>query len=148
MNPLWFLGAMFAEQPQLVVATIGPGVTRSECVALGRLLSSALETSGRRVAFVASVDLAHAHDQSGPFGFEPDAAACDAAVVDALRGGDLSQLVDVDPEAAARARTEAVEPLLVLHGLVDGGAVRAEVLSYEAPTYFDMAVAEFTPLSP
>ncbi len=58
---------------------------------------------------------------------------------------DLAPLLDLDPEAVARTRTEAMEPLLVLHGLVGGNAVRAAVISYEVPTYFGMAVAEFTP---
>ena len=71
---------------------------------------------------------------------EPDAAVCDAVVVDAVRTGDLAPLIDLDEEAATPARTEAIGPPLVPHGI--GEAFQAELLSYEVPTYFGMAVAE------
>jgi aromatic ring-opening dioxygenase LigB subunit len=36
-------------------------------------------------------------------------------------------------------------PLLMLHGILSSGTFRSELLSYEAPTYFGMACAEFVP---
>jgi aromatic ring-opening dioxygenase LigB subunit len=43
-----------------------------------------------------------------------------------------------------RAVTDAVEPLLALHGLLEGTALRPEVLSYEVPTYFGMLCAAYS----
>jgi len=132
-------------QPSLVVAGVGAGIPRPACVEFGRAVRAAAATTGRRVGFVASADLAHAHDPDGPFGFEDAAEECDRTVADALRSGDLSPLLQLDETMVFRSRTEAIEPLLALHGVVDGHPVRADVISYEVPTYFGMLCAEYTP---
>jgi aromatic ring-opening dioxygenase LigB subunit len=145
MNPLWYLGAMFAAQPRVVVACFGPGLSRDACVGLGRAVRAAAERTGRRVALVASADLAHAHAPAGGLGFDPAAAECDAAVVAAVREGDLGRLLAFDTGWVERAKTEALEPLLALHGAVAGTALRPEVLCYEVPTYFGMLCAAYAP---
>lgn len=144
MNPLWYLGASFAVQPQVVVVCVGPGVSGADCVGLGRAVRGAAEQTGRRIGFIASADLGHAHDPAGRLGFDPAAAECDAAVVAAVRDGDLERLLAFDAGWVERARTEALEPLLALHGAVEGTALRPEVLSYEVPTYFGMLCAAYS----
>lgn len=145
MNPLWYLGATFSPPPRLVAACAGPGVTREQCVGFGRAVRAAAVATGRRIAFIASADFAHRHDPDGPYGFDLAAAECDAAVVEAVRAGELHRLLAYDEGWVERALTEAVEPLLALHGLVDGTNLRPEVLCYEAPTYFGMLCAAYVP---
>ena len=57
----------------IVIACVGSWLSRTDCVAFGQAIRQAATALGRRVAFVASADLAHTHDKDGPFGF--DAAA-------------------------------------------------------------------------
>jgi aromatic ring-opening dioxygenase LigB subunit len=68
--------------------------------------------------------------------------------VDAVRANDLARLLEVDQDWVERARTEGIEPLLTLHGLVKGTGLRADVLCYEVPTYFGMLCAAYAPPAP
>lgn len=158
LTPLWYLGAALSPLPRLVVANagnlhayaapdgighFGQAVPREGYIAFGRAVRSAAAATGRRIAFVASVDLAHRHSADGPFGFDPAAAECDEAVVAAVRENALDRLLAYDPAWVDRGLTEAVEPLLVLHGLIEGMDLHASVLSYEVPTYFGMMCAAY-----
>lgn len=144
MNPLWYLGATILPQPRLVAACTGPGVPREAYVGFGRAVRRAARQLGRRIAFVASMDMAHTHTHDGLLGFDPAAAECDAAVVGAVRDHDLGRVLGYDDEWLRRAVTDAVEPLLALHGLLEGTDLRPEVLSYEVPTYLGMLCATYS----
>jgi aromatic ring-opening dioxygenase LigB subunit len=111
-----------------------------EHVRAGAVIARA--TSGRRVAVVASADHGHAHDANGPYGFDPAAADYDARVVEIVRDNRLADLVDLDPAFVAAASADSWWQMLMLHGAL-GDEWRAELLSYEAPTYFGMLCASF-----
>lgn len=157
LTPLWYLGAGFNPLPKLVVASAGNlystvrngvdhfgwPIPREDYVGFGRVLRQAAETLGRRIGFVASVDLGHRHIAEGPFGFDPASAECDAAVVEAVRTHTLDRLLEYDQDQIERGLTEAIEPLLAIQGLTEGTDLRAEVLSYEVPTYFGMMCAAY-----
>jgi aromatic ring-opening dioxygenase LigB subunit len=103
-----------------------------EHVELGRVLASL----PRDLALIASADHAHAHDPDGPYGFDPAARAYDELFVRLLGERPL----DFRPLAGLvdAAKADSLWQLLVLQGAADGGA---ELLAYEAPTYYGMAVA-------
>jgi aromatic ring-opening dioxygenase LigB subunit len=157
LTPLWYLGAAFPEVPKVVVASAGNlhgyaeggpgrfglGIPREDYIAFGRAVRCAAARTGRRLAFIASVDLGHRHTEDGPFGFDPAAAECDTIVVEAVRANALDRLLEIDAAQVDRGLTEAVEPLLALHGLLEGTDLRGEVLSYEVPTYFAMMCAAY-----
>jgi aromatic ring-opening dioxygenase LigB subunit len=129
--------------PEAPVVVVSPARDRplAEHVALGRALASA--AAGIRVALVASADHGHAHDAEGPYGFDPAAAAYDQRIVELVR----SERLDLVPELEAivdRAKADSLWQLVVLEGALDG-AYRAELLSYEAPTYFGMLCAAYAP---
>jgi aromatic ring-opening dioxygenase LigB subunit len=79
-------------------------------VAAGRVIAETAAASGKRVAVIASADHGHAHDLTGPYGFDPASAVYDEEIVGLVRENRLAGL-----------------------------------LSYEAPTYFGMLGASFTP---
>ena len=160
LTPLWFLGAAFSPLPRIVVANagnlhrfagegarqvghFGQEIPRAADIRFGRAVRDAATLTGRRIAFVASVDLGHRHSADGPFGFDPASAECDQAVLDAVRDNALDRMLDYDPQWVDRGLTEAVEPCLALHGLLEGAGLQAEVLSYEVPTYFGMMCAAY-----
>lgn len=93
------------------------------------------EVIGRRAeALVASADHGHAHDPSGPYGFDPAAAEYDRRFCELVETGDfrpLAELVDA-------AKADSLWQLLVLQGAARGPA---HLLAYAAPTYYGMAVA-------
>ncbi|HEV8249788.1 MAG TPA: hypothetical protein VGQ15_07425 [Gaiellaceae bacterium] len=94
-----------------------------------------------RVALVASADHGHAHDPDGPYGFDPASAEYDGRVVDLVRENRLGELLELE-ELAGRGKADSLWQMVVLHGAV-GDGWDAELLSYEAPTYFGMLVAAF-----
>jgi aromatic ring-opening dioxygenase LigB subunit len=155
--PLWFLGAAYPVPPRVVVASagnmhlyrkegvghFGQEVPREGYIAFGRAVRAAAAQIGRRVAFIASLDLGHRHRPDGPFGFDPASVECDAAVTEAVRANALERMLGYDADWIDRGLTEAVEPLLALHGVLEGTNLRAEVLSYEVPTYYGMMCAAY-----
>ncbi|MDQ3930394.1 MAG: extradiol ring-cleavage dioxygenase [Chloroflexota bacterium] len=142
-TPLWFMGAMFVPQPRVVIACGGPGLGRDDFVRFGLVVRQAAEQLGRRIGLIASADMAHAHREDSPFGFDPAAAEFDAAIVDAVKAQDLGRLLTFDAEWVGRAKTDSFGPLLALHGAIADMPFTGEVLSYEVPTYFGLLCAAY-----
>lgn len=137
--PHWFLGGMLHPRPKVVIACPDRGNMPWELFApFGTAIRKAAESLERRIAFVASADLGHAHDKEGLYGFDPASAEFDAAVLEAVKAQDLGRLLAFDPAWVQRAATDAFGQLLNLHGVIEGTSFRGELLSYEVPTYFGM----------
>jgi aromatic ring-opening dioxygenase LigB subunit len=137
--PLWFLGR---DARPVVVVSPARELPLADHVRAGAAIAAA--TGARRVALVASADHGHAHDPDGPFGFHPAAAEYDAAVVELVRGGRLGDVLALETNVAD-ASADSLWQLAMLHGAL-GDGFRAELLAYEAPTYFGMLVAAYDPV--
>lgn len=143
--PFWFMGRTFAPPPRVVVACPDRGIPLARFPRFGQAVRLAAEGLGRRIAFIASADLGHAHDPDGPYGYDPASAEYDAASVEAVKAQDLGCLLDFDPDWVERAKPDALWQMLNLHGAIDGQGFRGELLSYEVPTYFGMLCAAYEP---
>jgi len=104
----------------------------------GRAIRQAADALGRRIAFIASADLGHAHDPHGPYGYNPSSAEFAAAAIEAIKAQDIGRLLTIDQAWHKRAATDAYGQILNLHGAIEGLGFRTELLSYEVPTYFGM----------
>jgi aromatic ring-opening dioxygenase LigB subunit len=140
--PLWSMG-----RDRLPVVAMAPARDMSfeTHVQAGAALREAIETSGKRVALIASCDHAHTHDEKGPYGFSPAARAFDARVVDLVRRDRLDELLGIDPQLIRDGKPDSYWQMLMLHGALRGEGWRGEFLSYEAPTYFGMLCASYLP---
>jgi aromatic ring-opening dioxygenase LigB subunit len=140
--PLWVMGGR--DDPPVPVVVVSPARDRSleEHVRAGRALARAAEQSGRRVALIASADHGHAHDASGPYGFDPAAAEFDARVVALVKENHLRGLLDLDPAFVDAAKADSWWQLVMLYGALDDAWV-VEFLTYEASTYFGMLCAAY-----
>jgi aromatic ring-opening dioxygenase LigB subunit len=160
LTPLWFLGHgrnmpghgdVLAEPPAAdigppaVIAAPSRGVPRAMLVDFGRAVAEAAATDPRRVAFIASCDWGHAHRADGPYGFHPESAAVDAEVVAAVTANDVFSLIDLDEDRAQNAAIDGLWQALMLAGALDVVPMHVELLSYEAPTYYGMLVAVWSP---
>ncbi len=151
--PLWFMGANLVPKPRVVIACAGPGLsrdalpssgyTREVYLRFGQAVRAAAERSGRRIAYIASSDLGHAHDANSRYGYDPVAAEFDTLVQEAVQANDLGRLLAVNPDWLKRAKTDAFVQLLTLHGAVSGTALKPEFLGYEHPTYYGMLCAAY-----
>jgi len=132
--PLWFMRA------PAVVVTPCRALSNDDHVRAGRALAAA--SGERRIAFIASADHGHGHTTDGPYGFAAESADYDEQIQAIVRENRLAELAEWDPAFAVAAKADSFWQLLMLHGAL-GDAFSAELLSYEAPTYFGMLTASF-----
>jgi aromatic ring-opening dioxygenase LigB subunit len=142
--PLWFMGGRSEPPPSVVLVSPARDLPPEIHVEAGRVLAAVAEAAGRRAALIASADHGHAHDPSGPYGYDAASGAYDELVVGFVRDNRLERLLEIDPSFVETAQADSFWQMLVLHGATSG-AYEAELLSYEAPTYFGMLCASFSP---
>ena len=143
--PLWFMGGRSDPPVPVVVVTPARDLPAADHVTAGVAIAAAAAASGRRVAFIASADHGHAHQASGPYGYDPAAAEYDALVSELVRSDRLDRLAEIPREMVEKANADSWWQMLMLHGATRGW--RATLISYEAPTYFGMLTAAYKPLS-
>jgi len=121
------LGYLPAER----IVLVSPARDRplEEHIRLGEVIAAHAE------AILASADHGHAHDASGPYGFDPAAAEYDARLQELVPTGDFRPLA----ELVEAAKADSLWQLLVLQGAT--GCAPLELLAYAVPTYYGMAVA-------
>ncbi|MCA9877310.1 MAG: aromatic ring-opening dioxygenase subunit LigB [Thermomicrobiales bacterium] len=156
LTPLWFLGHdhtmpgqghVLADPPAedtgppAVLVTPSRSVPRPQLVQFGEAVAAVAAASPRRIAFVASCDWGHRHDESGPYGYHPASAEVDADIVAAVAANDLLSLRDFPDARAEAAAIDGLWQLLMLAGALTGTNWPSDVISYEAPTYYGMLVA-------
>lgn len=160
MVPLWFMGHgrnlpgkgnVLAdapdgpEGPPVVLITPSRSLPRQEMVRFGEVVANTAAESGRRVAFIASCDWSHTHSADGPYGAHPAAKAVDAAVIQAIERNDLIGLIDLPEDDVRNAAIDGLWQALMLAGVQRVVPMTPDLLSYEAPRYYGMIVAAFSP---
>ena len=141
--PLWFMGGRAERPPSIVVVTPARDLPASDHVSAGAAIAAVAAASSKRIALIASADHGHAHQKAGPYGFHPAAAEYDKLVTDIVGANALERLVEVPAELIENAKADSWWQMLILHGATRGWTAR--LVSYEAPTYFGMLTAAFTP---
>ena len=142
--PLHFMGGR--DEPPKPIVMIAPArdLPWDAHVSAGRAIAKAAEASGKRVALIASCDHGHAHDPKGPYGFSPASKEFDDRVVALVKREALDDLLRFDRAFVAEAKADSFWQMLMLHG-ANGDGWKGEFLSYEAPTYFGMLCAAYSP---
>jgi len=143
--PLWFIGGRAQPPPRVVIVTPSRQLPLEQLLTFGGCIAEAASASGRRVGFIASSDLGHAHQQDGPYGYDPASARFDSLVAEAVSAGDLRRLMGLDPAFVEAAKPDGLWQIVMLQGVLEHTPMRGEMLSYEAPTYFGMLCAAYTP---
>ena len=143
--PYWFLGGRMSPPVPLVVLAPARDLSAEDHIQAGRIIAASVRDSGKRVALIASADNGHAHDANGPYGYSPNAKEYDLAVIKAVRENFLPQVRKIEPALVSGAKADSWWQLLILSGALEGAAWEGTLLSYEAPTYFGMLCAAYTP---
>jgi aromatic ring-opening dioxygenase LigB subunit len=144
--PLWYTAHRQTPKPRIVVMAPDRTLPREILVRCGVAIARAAEASGKRVALLASCDQGHAHDPKGPYGYDSASAEHDAMMCEAIIENDLPRLIDWPEEFLEMAKVDAYWQTIILAGALGHTPMLGELLSYEAPTYFGMAVAAYEPL--
>lgn len=143
--PLWFFLPGHRRAPQVLIVTPSREIPLEQNVRFGELIADVAHRSRKRVVFVASADHAHTHLKSGPYGYDPAGAEYDAAMARAFRYDDLAAVLQLDPSLVTAAKPDSLWQVAMLHGVARRAGLRAELLSYDAPTYYGMICAAFRP---
>jgi aromatic ring-opening dioxygenase LigB subunit len=143
--PLWFMGGRAKPPLPVVVVTPARDLPPEDHIRAGVAIAAAAAASKLRVAFIASADHGHAHDPEGPYGYDPAAARYDGLICNLVRTGRLERLAEIPLELVEAAKADSWWQMLMLHGAMIKGW-NARLVSYEAPTYFGMLTAAFSPV--
>jgi aromatic ring-opening dioxygenase LigB subunit len=147
--PLWHLASRMPETPVVVVAP-ARDLDAAAHVTAGAAIVRGARGAAKRIAFIASADQGHGHQADGPYGFHPASAAFDERIQDVVRRNALHELLDITEEEVRTALVDSWWQMLMLYGALkeDGGDFGAQLLSYEAPTYYGMLTAVFAAAGP
>lgn len=147
--PLWFLGASKKEKGKrkrrIVIVTPSREIPLTDLVNFGRTIAEAAETSQKSIAFVASADQGHAHNEKGPYGFNRASGKYDNLVIQAIKENSLKQLLKLDPKFVEDAKPDSLWQIAILIGILESVPMKARFVSYQAPTYYGMLCADFEP---
>jgi aromatic ring-opening dioxygenase LigB subunit len=142
--PLWFMIPRCRRKPRLVIVTPSREIPLSKNYQFGQVIAEQAEADRKkRVVFVASADQAHAHQKPGPYGYSRRAKEYDRLVLDALTRNRIDQIMSIRPELVEAAKPDSLWQMAILAGITTKVKFRAELTSYDVPTYFSMICANF-----
>ena len=146
MIPLWFFLKGTRPRCRLVIVTPSREIPLEQNVAFGRVIAETAEQERKRVAFVASADQAHSHQKSGPYGFDKRAEVYDKQVVDLIRHDELKEITRMSPGFVDGAKPDSLWQMAMLVGALSVVPMKAELVSYQVPTYYGMLCASYQPI--
>lgn len=110
----------------------------------GQALRYVAMQSNKRIALIASAELAHTLNEHSPHQYHPAGATFDKAVIDIIQQGDLTQLQNLNLELAESAQAvNEFKALVVLSGALAELKTGSKILSYETGTGIGLLVAQF-----
>ncbi len=119
------------------------GSDRKQHISFGRILKEVVLLSDKRIAVIASGDLAHTLSSDAPMGYRKEGKVFDDAVKRSIEQFSTSNLLTINDKTVERAEQCALRSLLILFGMLEKIHVRPEILSYEAPFGVGYLVAQF-----
>jgi len=143
--PLWFFIEQNPSKPRVVVVTPSREIPLSDLVKFGRIIAETTETSREKIAFVASADQGHAHKADGPYGFHASSAKFDEMVKQAVVENDWKRLLNLPKQFIEDAKPDSLWQIAILQGVLERVQMKSHFLSYQAPTYFGMLCAAYSP---
>ncbi len=99
----------------------------------GKQLKRILHAESSRVAVIASADLSHKLTKESPGGFAPEGPEFDRIVSEAASRNDTASLLALGADMVETAGQCGFRPIMTMLGTIDGMAVTAKKLAYEAP---------------
>jgi aromatic ring-opening dioxygenase LigB subunit len=142
--PFWCLVGQDSKT-KVVVVTPSREIPLETLIRFGQTIAETAETSGRRIAFVASADQGHAHSADGPYGFHLASKEYDDIVKRAIINNDLRPVLELTPQFIEDAKPDSLWQLAILQGVLSKVPMKSILFSYQAPTYFGLLCAAYVP---
>ena len=131
MVPLYFIDQYYKDY-RLVRMSIS-GLSYIEHYHFGMCVGEAAEKLGRKTVFVASGDLSHKLNKSGPYGFAAEGPEFDEQVTAAMQAGDFGRFFDFAETFTEAAAECGLRSFIEMAGALDGFSVKPTAFSYEGP---------------
>jgi aromatic ring-opening dioxygenase LigB subunit len=131
----------FMPDVPVVVITPSRDLSFQQHMEFGKSLRTAVAQYNKKVGLIASCDWAHAHDEQGPYGFDPAAKELDELAVELIKINQLEKMADFEEDFIEAAKPDGIWQTLILAGAIPPEERHIEFLSYEAPTYFGLICA-------
>ncbi len=139
--PLHFLTAHL---PEVKILPIGfSNRSREDHKNFGIFLKDILMNTDKRVAVIASGDLAHCLTKDAPAGLDEQGSTFDREIIAALEAGDTDKILSIDQEKIDRAKECGYRSLLILLGILDDNKHEFKKISYEYPFGVGYLVGNF-----
>lgn len=139
--PLYFIGKQYKNFKIVRISLSGmPYLNHYQ---FGKCIKSAIDKSNRKTVVVASGDLSHKLLDDGPYGRTKEGPIFDSQLTQALRTADFLKLLNFNEDFCDAAAECGLRSFIILSGILDGLAVKPELLSYEGPFGVGYAVAAF-----
>ena len=146
MIPLYFIRKYYSD---FKIVRIGlSGLPLTDHYRLGQLIARAIEETGRRAVFIASGDLSHKLQASGPYGFAPEGPVYDERIMEAAEKADFGEMLEFDEAFCEKAAECGHRSFVIMGGAFDGLAVKAERLSHTDVTGVGYGICTFYPAGP
>ncbi|SDI65422.1 uncharacterized protein, PH0010 family/AmmeMemoRadiSam system protein A [Pseudobutyrivibrio sp. 49] len=143
MVPLWFIRNKYKGGK---IVRIGlSGLSLFDHYHLGQLIQRAVNDCGRKVVFVASGDLSHKLQPSGPYGFAKEGPVYDAKIMDVAGRAAFDEMFDFSEDLCDKAAECGHRSFVIMAGALDGINVEAKVYSHEDVTGVGYGIASFYP---
>jgi len=139
--PMYYPTEEGVKKPVLPIAIAF--VELNELFSFGKVLRSAAEKLGKKIAVIASADMSHRLSSDSPAGFDPSGKKFDEELVKLVGDYDVQGILNFDKKLAEKAGQDALWSIAVLLGALDGSGVEHRVLSYEGPFGVGYMVADF-----
>ena len=143
MVPLWFIRNKYKEGKIIRIGL--SGLSLVDHYRLGELIQQAVDETGRRVAFVASGDLSHKLQETGPYGFAKEGPVYDARIMDVADRAAFGELFDFSEDLCDKAAECGHRSFVIMAGALNGYEIDAKVYSHQDVTGVGYGIASFYP---
>ncbi len=130
MVPMYFLDQVFSDYKLVRIGLSGLPLPMH--YRLGMYIAETAEKLNRRIAVIASGDLAHCQKEDGPYGYKPQGPEYDEKIMETMGSARFGQLFGYPPSFLDAAMECGHRSFVIMAGILDGTAVTPHVLSHEA----------------
>ncbi|MEA2071609.1 MAG: hypothetical protein U9O98_10010 [Asgard group archaeon] len=116
-----------------------------ECKNIGQDIFKFLSKLQEKVIIIISADLAHTHQNEGPYGYSPLAEEFDQHMESWAKTLDEKILVEDSVRMLDRALCCGYIGFLLLQGMINSDQFKSNVVYRETPSYYGMMIAEYIP---
>lgn len=129
--PLYYLSRHLPETP--IVPIYFSMLDSQAHFEFGKALKDLILNSEKRIAVIASGDLAHCLSDSAPAKFNPAGKIFDEKICNLIISCDLLSLVNLDHQLVEDASECGLRSILILAGILSDVSCKPIILNYEAP---------------